>query len=146
MEIARSPSSKDSPGVEESSVQWPKTAIQHVKYFFPGKILLSELTDEKIDFLLEKMDLVAVTNRTITDKDRLFFEIRKARKMGYATSFGERARGSSCISVPVRNYSVSVALSVLGPYNRFTMDRIRESLGEVKASAKRISASLAGIR
>ena len=90
MEIARSPSSKDSPGVEESSVQWPKTAIQHVKYFFPGKILLSELTDEKIDFLS--------------------------------------------------------ALSVLGPYNRFTMDRIRESLAEVKASAKRISASLAGIR
>lgn len=111
-----------------------------------GKILLSQLTDEKIDFLLEKMDLFAITNRTITDKDRLFFEIRKARKMGYATSFGERARGSSCISVPVRNYSVPVALSVLGPDNRFTMDRIRESLGEIKASAKRISASLIGVR
>lgn len=111
-----------------------------------GKILLSELTDEEIAFFLEVIDLIAVTNRTITDKEKLFFEIKKAREMGYATSFGERVEGSSCISVPVRNYSMPVALSVLGPDNRFTVDRIRESLQEIKASAKRISASLIGIR
>lgn len=111
-----------------------------------GKILLSELTDGEIAFFLEVMDLVAVTDRTITDKEKLFFEIKEARGRGYATSFGERAEGSSCISVPVKNYSIPVALSVLGPDNRFTVDRIRESLDEVKGSAKRISASLIGIR
>ena len=92
------------------------------------------------------MNLVPVTDRTITDRDKLISEINKIRKRGHATSFGERAMGSSCVSAPVRNDSMPLALSVLGPDNRFTRDRMRESLGEIKASASRISEGLVGVR
>jgi len=107
-----------------------------------GKVLLSELSDDQVSVLLNKMNFVPITQNTIVDKRELLAEILKVREVGYATSFGERAVGSSCVSVPVRNYHVPVALSILGPDNRFSANKIEEYLSEIKEASRRISEKL----
>jgi DNA-binding IclR family transcriptional regulator len=55
------------------------------------------------------------------------------------TDFGERIPGSASISVPIRNYICPVALSILGPDNRFYLEVMLEFSKEMKESASRIS-------
>ncbi len=107
-----------------------------------GKILLSELEDKEVQSLLENIKLISVSPHSINDKKTLLKELIKARRQGYATSFGERVTGSASISVPVKNYICPVSLSVLGPDNRFTLKTMMRFLGEIKESANNISNKL----
>lgn len=107
-----------------------------------GKILLAELDDHELSLILENIDLIPMTPNTITDRGKLAEEIRKVRECGYATSFGERTAGSSCVSVAVRNYMMPVALSVLGPITRFKIDERDGLLDQIQASSKKISKKL----
>lgn len=107
-----------------------------------GKILLSEVGDNELDFLLENIHFISVGPNTITDKNLLLKELKVVKKQGYATSFGERVAGSASISVPIKNYICPVALSVLGPDNRFPLDVMMEALKDIRHSAERISRKL----
>jgi DNA-binding IclR family transcriptional regulator len=111
-----------------------------------GKVLLSELKDDEINIILKQISLVPITPNTIFDSEQLRAEIKKARQQGYATSFGERVSGSSCVSVPVKNYVAPVALSILGPASRFTPKRIAENIEQLKQAAGRISENLKNLR
>jgi DNA-binding IclR family transcriptional regulator len=107
-----------------------------------GKVLLSELRDEELQHLLKHLRLDPIAPSTITDKEVLLREIKKVRKQGYATSFGERVPGSASISVPIKNYIYPVALSALGPDNRFSLSAMMGILKEMKGGASRISNKL----
>lgn len=107
-----------------------------------GKVLLSELEDNEFQILMSHVRLDPVGPNTITDKEALLKLVKKVRKQGYATSFGERVLGSASISVPIKNYICPVALSILGPDNRFNLKRMRDVLEEMKKSAFRISKKL----
>ena len=106
-----------------------------------GKVLLSELDEEELKIILETVTLEPVSTGTITDKEVLVKELEKARKEGYAVSFGERVLGSASISVPIRNYVCPIALSIIGPDYRLS-PRIPDLLEEMKRSAARISKKL----
>jgi len=110
-----------------------------------GKILLSELEDKELQLLMKNVYLVPIGPSTITDKRRLLEELKKVKKQGYAISFGERIPGSASISVPIRNYICPVALSVLGPDNRFSLNVMMGFLREIKESASRISRRVAEV-
>jgi DNA-binding IclR family transcriptional regulator len=107
-----------------------------------GKVLLSQLQDNQIELLLKQMVFTPITQNTIIDQERLWAEIEETRQKGYATSFGERVLGSSCVSVPVSNYVTPVALSILGPATRFTKEKIMEHLDALKQAASNISEAL----
>ena len=107
-----------------------------------GKILLAALENQEIHLLLNSITLVPITPRAITDPKKLFKEINKVRKQGYATSFGERVVGASCLSLPINDYSVPAALSVLGLETRLNRDRMMNLLGEMKKSVQKISINL----
>lgn len=107
-----------------------------------GKVLLSQLEDDQIEMLLKQIDLVPITQNTIIDKEQLWQEIEITRQRGYSTSFGERVLGSSCVSVPVKNYFTPVALSILGPEARFTKEKITQTLAELKQAGDTISNDL----
>jgi len=107
-----------------------------------GKILLSELEDNELQSLLENIRLTSVGPNTITDKKALLKELNKVRKQRYATSLGERVAGSASISVPIKNYICPVAMTVLGPDNRFTLKTMIKFLGEIKERANNISRRL----
>jgi DNA-binding IclR family transcriptional regulator len=109
-----------------------------------GKVLLSELKPNELDLLLKNLRLDPIGPNTITDKKVLSRELERVNKQGHATSFGERIHGSASISVPVRNYVCPVALSVLGPDNRFTLKEMTEILGLMKEKAMLVAKKLAG--
>ena len=111
-----------------------------------GKVLLSELKDDELNTLLKQTSFVPITSNTIIDPEKLRAEIKKVRKQGYATSFGERVPGSSCVSVPVKHYVAPVALSILGPASRFTPKKIMETIVELKQAAGRISKNLENLK
>jgi DNA-binding IclR family transcriptional regulator len=111
-----------------------------------GKVLLAELKDDEIQAILNQINFIPITSNTIVDPEQLWAQIKKVRQQGYATSFGERVPGSSCVSVPVKNYVTPVALSILGPASRFTPKRIMETVAELKRAAGRISDNLQNLR
>jgi len=106
-----------------------------------GKALLSQLDDEEIREVLNRVDLVKVTGNSITDKRVLMAQLKAIKRQGYAVSYGERIAGAMCISAPIRHYSYPVTLSILGPESRIK-PRAEEIKEELMASTARISNSI----
>ena len=67
--------------------------------------------------------------------------IEEAACLGYAVSHGEREGGLSAVAVPIfsRSGAVVAALSLSGPTQRFTEDRIPPFVADLKEVAQRIS-------
>lgn len=107
-----------------------------------SKILLAELNDNEIQILLNNINFIPITSHTIIKPEALLEEIYKVREQGFAISFGEREVGASSVSVPIKNYVSPVALSVLGPANRLTINKIENLTDKLKESADRISHKL----
>lgn len=87
-----------------------------------GKVLLADLGDAEIDAFLQRIDLVAVQDSTITDKQRLHAEIARIRSLGYAESRGELVPGGGALAAPLRDYSgrMVAAVDILTPQERYT--------------------------
>ena len=102
-----------------------------------GKVLLSQIPQDEIQGVIEKLQLTKVTPKTITNRKVLQIEIEKVRKQGYATSHGESSLGVAGISVPILNYIDAVSLSIAGPEERFAskmidcLDDLKEKAGEI---------------
>ncbi|MBS1881884.1 MAG: IclR family transcriptional regulator [Actinobacteria bacterium] len=104
-----------------------------------GKVLLAALSAEELDQLLPKLKLQGITERSITDRERLREEVELARSRGWATSAGERIDGSASLSVPVRiPGEIWASLSVLGPANRLTPERTEEFVPLIGKAARRM--------
>ncbi len=116
-----------------------KGAIQPIQVGSAGKLLMAELDDRELHALLDHISFKRVCTNTIVGKEAMLEEIAQIRKNGYAVSFSERIKGSASISVPIRNYVCPVALSVLGPVDRFKPDLMKKCRGEMLKSAETIS-------
>jgi len=111
-----------------------------------GKVLLAELEEDELHLLLNHLKMVRIGPDTITDREVLLHELEIVRKQGYATSHHERLPDAASISVPVKGYPCPVALSVLGPDNRFSQKAMSDVLEEMRESAAGISLNLAASR
>jgi len=109
-----------------------------------GKVLLSQLSNEEISEVLQKINLAQVTADNVTDETKLLAQLMEIKQQGYTVSCGERIAGATCISVPICNYTHPAALSILGPTERLE-PRLTELTEALKASAKRISKNISGI-
>ena len=69
-----------------------------------GKVLLAALNDEKVQTIINGMDLVPVTAKTITSKELLFKEIVATRKRGYGISDQELSMDLYSLAVPLFNH------------------------------------------
>jgi len=67
-----------------------------------GRVLLSGLSDQDLSAYLDRIELTAVTPRTIVDKALLFDVIRQVRVEGFALNDEELELGHRSIAVPVR--------------------------------------------
>jgi DNA-binding IclR family transcriptional regulator len=92
-----------------------------------GKAVLSQLSMEKINSIIEQYDLPKTTERTITDKSELLVELERIDERGYAMNDEELQRGYRSIAVPVVINSGELigALSVGGPAYRFELSKPR---------------------
>ncbi len=106
-----------------------------------AKVLLSQLSENEIREVLNKVDLFEFTGKSTVDRKSLLAQLIDIKRKGYGISYGERIVGAMCISAAVKNYSHPVALSVLGPESRLK-PRAGEITEELLASASRISKSI----
>lgn len=67
----------------------------------PGKAILAQLDDDRIDEIIERHGLPARTPRTVTDPDSLGEELTVVRGNGYAVDWGEMIEGMVGVGVPI---------------------------------------------
>ena len=109
-----------------------------------GKVLLSELSIDKIMEIYKGKTLNAYTKRTITNLDKLMDELKKIRKQEYAIDLGEHTDGVRCLSAPIRlGGQIIAALSITGSTYTMTMERINNILKDlVMKTAQKISSEM----
>lgn len=104
-----------------------------------GKAILAHLPDERVERILDRHGLPAVTPSTITDRGRLLEELETIRERGYAYDDEERLEGLRCVAAPVIvDDDVLGAVSVSGPRSRIRGDWYREELPSLVMSTANV--------
>jgi DNA-binding IclR family transcriptional regulator len=97
-----------------------RTAYMHCTGL--GKAMLSQMSVEEVDSVIERHGLVRLTDNTIVERESLLEELRLSRSRGYAIDARESDPMIACVAVPFRTMSGQIggAVSVSGPYSVFT--------------------------
>jgi len=76
--------------------------------------------------------------------DELIANLQKIQEQGYAVSKGEWILEASGVAAPIfeQRGQIAAALTISGPAQRFTSEKVREMAQLVKAGAMEISAEL----
>ncbi len=108
-----------------------------------GKALLAFLTLEEIEPII-KDGLQKFTDNTITDKTRLFEELRKIRENGYAFDLEERVLGVRCIAAPVFNSRNEVigAIGISAMVQNMSPEKMDSYAKVIKATAEKLSINI----
>ena len=107
-----------------------------------GKALLSLLPDGKVVALCRRTGMPVQTARTITSPDALIAELQDIRALGYAVDDGEQEVGVRCVAAPVLNAPAPVAISVSGPTERVTTERVPQIAPLLQEIAGQLSIAL----
>jgi DNA-binding IclR family transcriptional regulator len=94
--------------------------------------------------LPRERDLVALTDRTITDRTSLAAEVVRVREQGYGTVFGERDADVNAIAAPVfgRAGTLAAILGLQGPASR--LEDPARLLGVLEEAAAKLTRALGG--
>ena len=105
-----------------------------------GKAILSLLSPERVDEIIDRYGLTAHTANTITDRDDLFEELAEIRSRGVAFDDEEILEGLRCVAAPIEheNSNLAGAISVSGPTNRFKGERFHEEIPEMVQGAANV--------
>ncbi|ELY49435.1 IclR family transcriptional regulator [Natronorubrum sulfidifaciens] len=103
----------------------------------PGKAMLAYMPADRVDDIIDRQGLVAVTSRTITDPEVLFEQLESVRQQGYAIDEGERIAGMVCIAAPILDKSDQVrgSICVCGPQSRIDETRRNEIADVIQRAA-----------
>ncbi|MCX7856424.1 MAG: IclR family transcriptional regulator [Deltaproteobacteria bacterium] len=106
------------------------------------KAMLSQLSEDKIEELLEKTELRKYTEKTIIDKDKFKSELLRIKKEGIAYDFEEYIEGMIGLSVPIETGSKNVqsAIWVVGLKSQLPNEKIDEIVKMLLSVAKEINA------
>ena len=90
------------------------------------------------------MDFKATTPHTICDPDMLRAELKKVRDRGVAFDFQELSMELNCVAAPVFDAQgrVCSAISVSGPANRFTKERLEKVVPQLQETVEAITDAL----
>lgn len=105
----------------------------HLATTSAGKAILAASPDEHIEAIVDEHGLSAVTEHTITDRDRLFEEIEVCRERGYAIDDEERVPGVRCVGAAITDEDGDVlgAISVSGPKSGMQGERFHQELPDL---------------
>lgn len=109
-----------------------------------GKAILSHMEDAQIRSLWNQMDVVRMTDYTITEFSAFMEEIRDIREKGYAMDREENELGVKCMGTAVLDYTDRpvAAFSISGPVQRMTDEKVMELAQYILDTRKAISAEL----
>lgn len=105
-----------------------------------GKAMLAELPAPEVDAIIEKHEMVKQTESTITDLGELHDELDETRNRGYSIDDEENIPGVRCIGKAVSAPEVNLlgALSITGPSQRMTNERMEEEIHDKIAQAANV--------
>lgn len=105
-----------------------------------GKAILSQLSRERVERVVDRHGLERHTKNTITTREELFDELETIRAENVAFDDEEALEGLRCVAAPTtyRNGDIQGAISISGPTSRFKGERFREDLVEAVRSAANV--------
>jgi len=109
-----------------------------------GKAILAYLPDEEIRRIAAERGLARFTETTITTEERLKNEMAAIRERGYAIDDREHEDHLRCVGAPIFNAhgEAFASVSLSGPAERNTMDRIESMVPALLQSTAEISRRL----
>lgn len=109
-----------------------------------GKVFLAYMPEARRDEILAGIKLIPMTKRTITNVEELRTNLSKIQRQGYAVSKGEWVLEASGVAAPIFDQfgRITAALTISGPSQRFTEEKIHEIAALVKPAAEEISREL----
>jgi DNA-binding IclR family transcriptional regulator len=109
-----------------------------------GRSLLAAFEPVSLEAYLESIELVRLTDNTISDVGELRACLEEVRARGYAVSRGERDPWAAAVAAAFRDHDGAVlgSLSICGPVGRFEPARVAEYGEIVRASALRLAQKL----
>ena len=109
-----------------------------------GKVFLAFMPENRREMILRDIDLDPMTERTITDMDVLRTNLDQIREKGYAVSRGEWIIDASGTAAPIfdQRGQITAAISISGPGQRFTDEKIKEMADLLVKEAAQISFEL----
>lgn len=97
-----------------------------------GKALLSSLSDDHVDKIIDRHELPARTDETITTRSGLFDELTQIRTEGFAYNEEERLGGVGCVGTPLDTGGRrNAAISIMTPISRLQSDDTRHEYTEM---------------
>lgn len=105
-----------------------------------GKLFLAHLSSDELEAFLSK-PLHAYTEKTITSPDELCSQIETIRRQGYSVDDEELEEGIRAVAAPIWNHKdeIIAAMSIPGPINRITWDRIPDIVDSLVEAANTVS-------
>jgi DNA-binding IclR family transcriptional regulator len=97
-----------------------------------GKSILAHLDRERVDEIIHRWGMPAITENTITDKEELFDALERVRERGYAHNHEEHVLGYGGIAAPVTKQDGTVvgALATGAPMQHLEGELMQEVLPE----------------
>lgn len=107
-----------------------------------GKVILAALRPDQLDRFLDRIELTAVTPKSITELSALKKDIDEVRGSGIAFDDGEFNPEVRCVAVPVKDFTGQVigAIGISGPIWRLSIQALQSRALIVQAAARRLSA------
>jgi DNA-binding IclR family transcriptional regulator len=109
-----------------------------------SKVLLAGMEDDEIEAYLDRTDLTAFQDSTITDRALLWREVRAIRKRGFAESKGELFPGGGALAAPIKDFSgkTIAVLDILTPEHRYTATHRERCIAILVEGTRRASERL----
>jgi DNA-binding IclR family transcriptional regulator len=110
-----------------------------------GKAILASLPRERVAAILDRRGLPALTDNTITDRERLRAELDRIESTGVAFDDEERLDGLRSVATAITDDDGAVlgSISLAGPTSRVQGDRFRETFPDrLRDAAKVIELNL----
>lgn len=109
-----------------------------------GKALVAFAEDSERERLLEELELVPLTDRSITDRDAFRAEIDLVRRRGYAVMDEENEAGMRAVAVPLLNSqgNAFASLATAVPVFRLDLDGLIAHVPLLQEAAAELSARL----
>ena len=128
------------------NLRWVKQ-LGEIKPFYAsasGRVLLTFMSPEEKNEILENMTFEQLTPYTTTDPNVFCEELELTRSRGYAVSKSERVEGVSCVAAPIFGAKGEIlgAITISGPSTRFSADKIQEHAELLMKTTKQISQAM----
>ena len=109
-----------------------------------GKMYLSSLASNHLQRFLNSAELVASTDKSITDRKALLNEIQAIRRQGYALDRGEFMEDMVALAVPISGPQkrLMATLSFHAPSQRFDVEKALKHLPDLQSASAELSSLL----